>query len=63
MALVFYEGKSTQLRVVDYSLVERRGVWGYPPPGNFEKMGYLRQHFVQFEDSLKRNKAGKSEGH
>ena len=36
---------------------ECRGVWGYPPPGNFEKTGYLRQHFVLG------NKAGKSEGH
>ena len=40
----------------------RRGVWGYPPPGNFEKMGYLRPHFVRFEDSLLRNKADKGEG-
>ena len=30
---------------------------------NFEKIGYLRQHFVHFEDSLLGNKAGKSEGH
>ena len=36
---------------------------GYPSPGNFEKIGYLRQHFVRFEDSLLGNKAGKSEGH
>ena len=35
---------------------------GYPPPGNFEKIGYLRQHFVGFEDSLLGNKAGKSDG-
>ena len=40
---------------------ERKGVWGYPPPGNFEKTGYLRQHFMRFEDSLLGNKAGKSE--
>ena len=40
-----------------------RGVWGYPPPGNFEKIGYLGQHFVRFEDRLLGNKAGKSEGH
>ena len=32
------------------------------PPGNFEKMGYLRPHFVRFEDSLLRNKADKGEG-
>ena len=41
---------------------ECRGVWGYPPPGNFEKIGYLRQHFMRFEDSLLATKAGKSEG-
>ena len=42
---------------------ERSGVWGYPPPaGNFEKIGYLRLHFVHFENSLLENKAGKSEG-
>ena len=39
-------------------------VWWYPPPGNFETLGYLRQHFVRFEDNLLGNKAGKkSEGH
>ena len=37
--------------------------WGFPPPGNFEKICYLRQHFVHFEDSLLGNEAGKSEGH
>ena len=42
---------------------EGRGVWGYPSSGNFEKDGYLRQHFVHFEDSLLGNKAGKSEEH
>ena len=42
---------------------ERRGVLGYPPPGNFEETGYLRQHSVRFEDSLLGNKAGKSERH
>ena len=44
-------------------LRELRGVWGNPPPGNFKKIGNLRQHFVHFEDSLLGNKAGKSEGH
>ena len=34
----------------------RRGVWGYSSPENFEKMGYLRPHFVRFEDSLLGNK-------
>ena len=38
---------------------ERRGVWGYPPPGNFEKIGYPRLHFVRFENSLLGSKAGK----
>ena len=33
-----------------------KGVWGYSPPENFEKMGYLRPHFVRFEDSLLGNK-------
>ena len=42
---------------------ECRGVCGYTPPGNFEKIGYLRQHFVRFEDSLLGNKTGKSKGH
>ena len=37
---------------------ERRGVWGYPPPGNFEKIGYLTLHFMRFENSLLGNKAG-----
>ena len=36
---------------------------GVFPPGNFEKTGYLRQHFVRFEDSLLGNKVGKSEVH
>ena len=40
----------------------RRGVWGYSPPENFEKMGYLRLHFVRFEDSLLGNKPYKGEG-
>ena len=40
----------------------RRGVWGYPPQEIFKKMGYLRPHFVRFEDSLLRNKADKGEG-
>ena len=35
---------------------------GYPPPDNFEKIGYLTQHFVRFEDSLLGNKEGKNEG-
>ena len=35
------------------------GVWGYPPPENFEKMGYLRPHFVRF---LLGNKPYKGEG-
>ena len=39
------------------------GGGGYPLQGNFEKIGYLRQHFVRFEDSLLGNKASKSEGH
>ena len=39
-----------------------RGVWGYSPPENFEKMGYLRPHFVRFEDSLFGNKPYKDEG-
>ena len=30
----------------------RRGVWGYSSPENFEKIGYLKPHFVRFEDSL-----------
>ena len=42
---------------------ERRGVKGYPPPGNFEKISYLRLYFVRFEKGLLGNKAGKSEGH
>ena len=40
----------------------RRGVWGYCPPENFEKMGYLRPHFVRFEDSLSGNKPYKGKG-
>ena len=40
----------------------RRGVWGYSPPENFEKMGYLRPHFVRFENSLLGNKPYKGEG-
>ena len=39
----------------------RRGVWGYSPPENFEKIGYLRPHFVRFEDSLLGNKPYKGE--
>ena len=39
----------------------RRGVWGYSLPENFEKMGYLRPHFVRFEDSLSGNKPYKGE--
>ena len=39
-----------------------RGVWGYFPPENFEKMGYLRQQFVRFEDSLLGNNPYKGEG-
>ena len=39
-----------------------RGVWGYSPPENFEKMGYLRPHFVRIEDSLLGNKPFKGEG-
>ena len=39
----------------------RRGVWGYSPPENFEKMGYLRPHFVRFENSLLGNKPYKGE--
>ena len=38
------------------------GVWGYSPPEKFEKMGYLRPHFVRFEDSLLGNKPYKGEG-
>ena len=34
----------------------------YPPPDNFEKIAYLRQHFVRFEDSFLGNKEGKNEG-
>ena len=40
----------------------RRGVWGYSPAENLEKMGYLRPHFVRFEDSLLGNKPYKGEG-
>ena len=40
----------------------RRVVWGYFPPKNFEKMGYLRPHFVRFEDSLLGNKPYKGKG-
>ena len=40
----------------------RRGVWGYSPPDNFEKMGYLRPHFLRFEDSLLGNKPYKGKG-
>ena len=36
----------------------RRGVWGV----RGEKMGYLRPHFVRFEDSLLGNKPYKGEG-
>ena len=43
--------------------VRTNRVWGYPPQGNFEKIGYLRQHFVHFEDGLFGNKVGKSERH
>ena len=39
----------------------RRGVWGYSPPENFEKMGYHRPSFVRFEDSLLGNKPYKGE--
>ena len=38
------------------------GSGGIPPPENFEKMGYLRPHFVRFEDSLLGNKPYKGEG-
>ena len=38
------------------------GVCGYAPPGKFEKMGYLRLHFMRFEDSLLGNKPYKAEG-
>ena len=40
----------------------RRGVWGYFPPEIFEKMDYLRLHFVRFEDSLSGNKPYKGKG-
>ena len=50
------DSRATQAR-------ERRGVWGYPAPGNFEKIDYLRLHLVRFENSLLGIKAGKSEGH
>ena len=40
----------------------RRGVWGYFPPEKFEKIGYLRPHFVRFEDNLLGNKPYKGEG-
>ena len=40
----------------------RRGFWGYSPPENFEKMDYLRSHFVRFEDSLLGNKPYKGKG-
>ena len=39
----------------------RSGVWGYSPPEKFEKIGYLRPHFVRFEDSLLGNKPYKGE--
>ena len=39
----------------------QRGVWGHSPPKNFEKIGYLRPHFVRFEDSLLGNKTYKGE--
>ena len=39
------------------------GCGGYPPPRNFEIIGYRRHNFVRFGDSLLGNKAGKSEGH
>lgn len=42
---------------------ESREVRGYLPPGNFEEIGYLRQHFIRFGHSLLGNKAGKSERH
>ena len=40
----------------------RRGVWGCSPQENFEKMDYLRLHFVRFEDSLLGNKPYKGKG-
>ena len=36
---------------------------GVSTPGSFAKKGYLRQHFVRFEDSLLEKKAGKGEEH
>ena len=45
---------------------ERRvggGLGGILPQEIFKKIGYLRQHFVRFEDSLLGNKPGKSKGH
>ena len=38
-----------------------KGGLGYSPPENFEKIGYLRPHFVRFEDSLLGNKPYKGE--
>ena len=38
------------------------GGGGILPGKFFEKIGYLRQHFVRFEDGLLGNKAGKTEG-
>ena len=37
---------------------------GAPPPPKeiFQKVGYLRQHFVRFEGCLFGNEAGKNEG-
>ena len=42
---------------------ERRGCEGILPQEIMKKIGYLRQHFVCFEDGSLENKAGKSEGH
>ena len=39
-----------------------KGDVGVFSPRKFEKMGYLRPHFVRFEDSLLGNKPYKGEG-
>ena len=41
---------------------ELRGCGGILPQEILKKTGYLRLHFVRFEDSLLGNKAGRSEG-
>ena len=38
------------------------GVWGYPPPENFEKFDCLRQHFVPFWREFDRRQGSESEG-